>query len=495
MKILNLHKNIDFDVILVNLPSYSSQTPSLALISLASFLIQKKQHVLVKDYSFEFFKKNFNEIKISNKWNFEIPSYFLFGLSNWLNFSEDLFEDERIPINLIRSLCPVSYNLYKQVFIELRSQKSLIKDILDNYIREISGIKSKILGFSVNVGNAAASLYVAKQVKKDNPDKFIVFGGPEVSKTYRSRFYLASPNVDAIIHSPQGEIPLYQILKSKGNLKKIKGLGFKRNGDLFFTEKAPIIDLNVLPIPDYNILDTRIKFDVINILFSRGCYSNCSFCNENVMHGGLYYKSPKKIIEELKYYVETGFNKFETVDSSFNSDTELLKKILKKIKENQLRINWGGNAECYKMSKKLLKASIESGLTHCYYGIESGSEKILKAMKKPINLLNTLNLIKEGEKLGIKQYIYLIVGFPGEMEEDFLKTKKFLKNSLPFIEGSIISVFTLLNGSQMSDHPILKPIKLPPDVLNAFTYDTMDTITHEVRKKRFLALKSIKKNG
>ena len=93
---MNLPKNTDFDAQLINLPSYSSQTPSLALVSLATYLSQKNLDVIVRDYSFEFFKNEFKNFKITNKWNFDIPSFFLFGVSNWLNFSKELFEDENV---------------------------------------------------------------------------------------------------------------------------------------------------------------------------------------------------------------------------------------------------------------------------------------------------------------------------------------------------------------------------------------------------------------
>ncbi|NHI91811.1 MAG: radical SAM protein [Candidatus Lokiarchaeota archaeon] len=494
MKILNLPSNADFDVHLINLPSYTSQTPSLALVSLATFLKQKNFDIFLKDYSLEFFKNKFKNVNITNKLNFNIPSFFLFGVSNWLNFSEELFNDNKIPENLIQSLCPVSYNLYKDIFIELKKQKDKIQADLDKYIKEISSISSKILGFSVNVGNAAASLYVAKAIKESNSEKKIIFGGPETFLEYRSKFYLTFPYIDAIIFSYQGEIPFYEVLKSNKNLKNIKGVGFKKDHEFFFTEPAPSIELNKLPIPDYSLIKINDKFDLINIQLSRGCLSSCAFCNEKSLFNGFFRKSPSRIIEELEYYIKNGYHYFETIDTSFNHDVGLYKQILEKIRENRLNIKWGGNAECSKMSEKLLEKSINSGLTHCYYGIESGSETILKLMKKNIRLSEANKIIKKGFELDLEQYIYLIVGYPGENEKEYQKTKNMLLNYTPYIKDSIISVYTLLNGSEMFTNKMLKPIKLSPDLLNAFTYESLDGITHDVRKKRFLELKNIKKN-
>ncbi|MHA1894859.1 MAG: B12-binding domain-containing radical SAM protein [Candidatus Helarchaeota archaeon] len=491
---MNFH-NVDYDIQLINLPSFTSQTPSLALVSLATFLRNKEISTHVKDFSFEFFRNEFKNITITNKWKFNIPSYFLFGISNWLNLSEELFNTDVIPSNILKSLCPVSLDLYKSVFIELKKQKKVILNILNKYLKTISSISSKVIGFSTCIGNGAANLYLAKKIKEIDPNKLIIFGGPEVGHVYRSNFYLQFPFVDAIVYQTQGELPLYNIIKSEMNLKIARGIGFKKDGNHFFTEPESTIDLNKLPIPDYDLVETNKKFDVIDISFSRGCNSHCEFCNEGCFFKNYLIKSPSRVKEELEFYLNCGYNKFETIDTSFNNNLTLISKIPELIMMNNWKIEWGGNAELNKMSKNLLEKLVKSGLTHCYYGIESASKKILKLMKKPIDLIKAKEILINGHDLGLESYIYLIVGFPGELEEDYQKTKNFLLQFQKYINGSIISVYTLLNGSEMFNNPLVKPIQLPPSILNAFTYTTLDNITHDVRKKRFLELKNIKNNN
>ncbi len=479
----------DFDIQLLNLPAFTSLSPSLALASLSTFLKEKGYEVHAKDYSFEFFKNDFKNLKITNNWDFNIPSYFLFGVSNWLNFTEELFSDEMIPRNLLKSLCPVSNELYEDIYKEIRGQKAFIKKILDGYVKELESISAKYTGFSVNVANAAASLYVAHKLKLIKPEKKILFGGSETSFTYRPNFYLSFSFIDAVIYHPQGEIPLYQIIKSDKNIRQVKGIGYKNNNKQRFTDPPPLLELNKLPIPDYDLIDIKEKYDVINIYFSRGCNSRCLFCNEKSFFSDYFMKSPQKVIEEICFYKDQGFDKFETIDLSFNNSPKILNDILDKIKENDLKITWGGNAECYRMNEKLLIKCIKSGLTHSYYGIESGSKKVLSLMKKPIKLDEAIKLLRLGNTYNLKQFVYIIVGFPGETNQDFEETRNFLMNNKNLIEDSMISIYSLLNGSEMFNNELIKPIQLDPLILNAFTYESLDGITHDVRKQRYLNLK------
>ena len=480
----------DYDIQLINLPAFTSLSPSLALASLGTYLYERGYRVHVKDYSFEFFKKEFKNLKISNKFDFNIPSFFIFGISNWLNFSEYLFPDDFIPQNLLKSLCPVSNDLYSDVYLQLKNQKKVIQNVIDKYVREITSVSVNNIGFSINIGNGAVSLYAAKKIKESFPEKRIIFGGSETSFTYRPKFYLSFPFIDVVISHFQGEIPLLDLIKSNSVLELARGIGFMKNNKPFFTPSPPLIEINDLPIPNYDMIETKEKFEVINLFFTRGCTSKCLFCNEKSFFNQYLTKSPQKVIDEITFYQNQGFEKFETIDQSFNNSPQILNEIVERLLENNIKIEWGGNAECYKMTEKLLDKSVKSGLTHCYYGIESGSKKILSLMKKPLNLDHVIKLMKMGKNHGLKQYTYIIVGFPGETNDDFEQTRDFLARNQTLIEDSIISIFTLLNGSEMFNNELIKPIQLQPSILNAFTYESLDGVTNDERKHRYLNLKN-----
>ncbi|MFX1297321.1 MAG: B12-binding domain-containing radical SAM protein [Promethearchaeota archaeon] len=485
---------MEYDIVLVSSPAFTQECPSLGLASLASYLKEKRYNFLCYDYGIQFYKNSLKRFKISNPLveQLKLSLYPLWGASNWLSF------DEIISINdgqcLIKSLCPVCSKLYQPIFHEFVSQISSTQKILDSYVEELVNIDTKTYGFSLFLGNAIASLYIISKLKEKKPDTTIIVGGPETSPYYRAALYSKIDDIDFTIYHSEGEIPIKYILSYlKGEISKqsIPGISCKNKNGISKTNPPPRLDLNNIPIPDFELVETGDKLQslkTLDLLVSKGCNYHCTFCNESLIWGSFHPKNSRRIFEELRHYVKQyGITQFELVDNSFTSSSAFL-KALKNLYNAGIKVTWTGNCKINELTKENLSQYQKYGLTHCYFGIESGSPKILHLMGKNIDLTHASRLLQLCHLNQIKSSLYFMVGFPSETSKDFQKTLDFIETNNAYIYDFLVSVFTLMTGTPIVKSNLLTPIPLGSKFLNAFTYQTKDGINHEDRKARFLAL-------
>ncbi len=411
-------------------------------------------------------------------------------------WGEKFFHDEKIGKYLVRSLCPVCSKLYEPLFYQFIRQEDKTIKILEDYISIVLNHESPIYGFSVTTGNAISSIYAAKRLKEERPDSLLIFGGAEASLNYRAKLFLQLPFVDLVVYHSEGEIPMWKILsncKDDIKLQSSPGIAFQHEKEIILTKPPENLDLNKLPIPKYDLLENFDAKDakILDILTAKGCSNRCVFCNENSIWGGFMGKSPRVTCKEIDYYTKNyGIFNFELVDNAFNL-SDGFEKALDLLDSSNIKINWGGNCEISRITKKKIFNYVDSGLERCYFGLESASKKILNLMKKKINVENFANLLRDLATTNVHSYLYMMIGFPDEKKEDFEKTIEFLNQNNNYIDNIIVSVFSLMKSSPMFSSSLINPIPLGLAELNAWTYETFDGVSHEDRLKRFLTIKEL----
>ncbi len=188
------------------------------------------------------------------------------------------------------------------------------------------------------------------------------------------------------------------------------------------------------------------------VQISEGCNGNCSFCCTKIARGTLNCYSLESIINQIKYYIDhnlreiyltaqdCGIYKYENFDLS-----KLLEEINLNFLDNtwiSLRLGMLDPKYLIKNLEKLLK-QIASPIFYkfLHIPIQSASDEVLKKMRRRYNN-NQINEIfsKLKENYDISISTDIICGFPGESEEDFMKTMQFIKRYTPDIIN--ISKFT-----------------------------------------------------
>jgi len=310
---------------------------------------------------------------------------------------------------------------------------------IDSLVDKILSNDSRIIGFSTWATTKNFSLMLAEKIKQRDPGRVIVLGGPECS--FSSEKLIRHNAVDAVIYG-EGEETLADFLaiyEAKNKIDFCPGSIIKINGN--FTDcgsRDEIKDLNSLSFPDYSDIDLANynNRNMLPMVFYRGCLRRCVFCNTAITWKTFRSRSAKNIFEEMMHQIKLfpELHKFDIDDTALNLNIEMVSELCDLIIANGLKINWGGMALIReKMSGPLLKKMAKAGCNCIGYGLESGSQKIIDRMGKGFKIDVAEKVIRDTYSAGIETILGIIIGFPGETEEDFEDTLKFIQRNKDFV--------------------------------------------------------------
>jgi hypothetical protein len=267
-----------------------------------------------------------------------------------------------------------------------------------------------------------------------------------------------------------GEEPLERLLKImtgqgyEDTLAAVPGLCYIDDGQVRknpFTPYHPLVppDFDGLPInlyrwsPDFPPPDPKLPTpkDELTLPFhtSTGCPYNCSFCECSGMKK-MSFLSPEKSVEELKRLVDRyGCRTFFFLDNTLNFSHRHINELCDRIIKARLDIQWTDCASFHEMDMKTLKKMREAGLIRIVWGLESGSNRILKYLKKPVRVENASEFLVMAHEVGIWNGVEIIVGMPTETEEEFEETMKFLEAHASVLDEVWTYQFYLNSNSDM----------------------------------------------
>lgn len=272
------------------------------------------------------------------------------------------------------------------------------------------------------------------QIIKEKLPSCLVLGGGAHTSSFPQQTLKDSP-LDLVIVG-EGDFTLPEILSGK-RWNNIAGICFKANGQIKKTRPREFIaDLDSLPYPAWQLYDlscyrTSALLTRANpagwIETSRGCIYGCVYCNKSVFGRTFRVKSAKRVVDEMEYMLKIGFKEIHIADDCFTNDMKRAEEICDRILERGLKFPWATVAgiRVDKVSQRLLKKMKEAGCYRVYFGIESGSQKVLNNIKKGINLKQVRQAVRWAKKAGLETFGFFMIALPGEKVKDIKKTIKF----------------------------------------------------------------------
>jgi len=350
-------------------------------------------------------------------------------------------------------------------------------EIVDNYLLEkpidyikqmVRRLNPQIVGITCNSVTYRGCVETAKAAKEVLPSCKVVVGGPHPS--YMPDSMLQHPEIDYAVLG-EGERAMVElatnITKCEGDssIAAIPGIAFKQGGKIVKTTPNFISDLDRIPYParhllPMNLYDRSVQslsvrpVETMNVV--RGCPYNCTYCEVSKLWGQTCRAfSPPRVVEEINHLV----NKFGSKGIYFIGDNFTINKrrtieICNLIKKDKLDIEWVCETRVDLISRELLKEMKDAGCRAIWFGVESGSPRILSKINKGITLDQVVHAFKLCREEGIKIDCSFMLGIPGETVNDMNATFGFAKKLDP--DWVRFNVFIAVPGSGLYEEVMQK---------------------------------------
>jgi magnesium-protoporphyrin IX monomethyl ester (oxidative) cyclase len=318
---------------------------------------------------------------------------------------------------------------------------------IDDVIFKLSEDEKPIIGITAYTRERFHAYKLIKKVRKEIPESLIVVGGRHFS-SLSGETLDELPMVDIVVRG-EGEITFKEICDSvykDSNYKNILGISFRSGTDIIHNPDRPLepnidkfrcFDENHLPDPKkyslagvrYKVASNEMKF--FGVMASRGCPSSCVFCS--LRADKVRRRSVDNIIKEIEEKIRvTGVRNVNFIDSSFTINKKFVTELCERIIEKRLNIKW----ICYSrvdIDIELLKMMKKAGLIGVEVALESGSPRVLKAIKKRISLEQFERFSELAYSLGIRVFAFCMISLPDERLEDADMTISLIKKMSKYI--------------------------------------------------------------
>ena len=323
---------------------------------------------------------------------------------------------------------------------------NMSKDVVEEF-------KPDMIAISVMFGASFESAQMIGQyLRKEYPNIVIASGGVHVTGIVKEKNNGLDFNDFVIIKESEKHFPqLIKYLNLETDM--VNGVvpiktNKVRKKEHFSGETDPVEHVDELPIPDYGIVDIKnyykhgilsaaqtVAYDtpLATMQTVRGCTARCTFCSVRNFNGfGVRTHSPERVLKEIEIlYKKFGIRHIDFVDDDFTVSRSRVIEICKMLIERKYNLTWsiGNGIRLGTLDDELLTFMADSGCTYFSLGIESGDDKMLKEMKKPLTL-KILN--KKAPLLERHTRIYyranFITGYPDETPEQLNRTFECAKN-------------------------------------------------------------------
>jgi radical SAM superfamily enzyme YgiQ (UPF0313 family) len=287
-------------------------------------------------------------------------------------------------------------------------------------------------------------IFYADMLKKINPFAIIIAGGSASMSV--PELLLNNSKVD-VVCAGEGEKIIVDLLEGLqdhklDDLTDIKGFYFKRNDEIIFSGKPDL--LNVLDaesdMPAYDLLPMEIYLSNpiigfgrdIDIISSRGCPYNCTFCYQP--WGGKFRgHSVDFIIDALTYLKDNYHIDFVSFqDDEFMANPKRVYEFCEKVQRKIPGLLWSCTGRVNLVNDEIVRTMRESGCVSISYGLESGSPRILETMNKKATIEQMENAVRVNRKYEMMLPVSFIIGMPGEDKDSCRETVEFcVRNNIP----------------------------------------------------------------
>lgn len=317
------------------------------------------------------------------------------------------------------------------------------------------------VGISVNLATVQTSVEIYEALKESGVPVFV--GGPEVTANLES--VLAAIDAPFAVQG-EGEEAVVEFLGElfgKRQFHRVGGLTFwdSHQGSYVINESRQWIEMDVIPLLPYDIIDlsrydrsyaefSAGKVEVLNT--SRGCPFHCTFCSNKYVWSNQYrVMSPQRMLDHVRHALDsTDATAIYFREDHFTLNEQRVRDFCDLVREQGLQFEWGCESRVNNLSVEFVQSMYEAGLRSMWFGVESGSDEVLKRLKKGITVAQIREATRICRKVGVKVGFSVMLGMPGETRNDLKKTLDLVFSLKP--DWVYFAAFLGLPGSELYDY-------------------------------------------
>jgi anaerobic magnesium-protoporphyrin IX monomethyl ester cyclase len=319
----------------------------------------------------------------------------------------------------------------------------------DSFEQAVIALKPQIVGLTALITTRRNALHMAEIAKKHGA--FVIFGGPD--PTGKPDAYLRHTDssgrrvVDVIVWD-EGETTLIDLMdhltgRNPRTLAEIAGLRYlDERGEVISTAHRPAItDMDSIPFPSRDLIDVDAYrhhwtaahgYWSLSIINTRGCPYACTWCQKGIFGRSYRSRSPENAAEEMRLIKEQyNPDQIRVVDDITGVDRGWIFRWRDEVSKRDAEIPFECLSRVNLVDIPVLTALKEIGCKKIYFGAESGSQKVLNAMKKGTKVEQIYRAAEQCRTVGIHVYFFMMVGYPGEEMTDLHESVKLLTTALP----------------------------------------------------------------
>jgi anaerobic magnesium-protoporphyrin IX monomethyl ester cyclase len=291
-------------------------------------------------------------------------------------------------------------------------------DSIGYLMSRISELSPRFLGMSMLSYRCKGTYQLLQNLKHQFPRLQIIAGGPHITAN-RETVLNECPAIDVGVVG-EGENAIIDIVHGDAPAT-IKGMLFREECAVRFTgERDFVPDLDQVPFPTYAGFRLEKYGKTMPLHSSRGCPYRCIFCGAPRILGRKWRKrSAHSMAQEVRYWYDKGYRSYYFSDSNFAVDKMRVWDFCQEMIDSSLAVGFASDGlRADHVDRDLLVQMSRAGFRAVTFGVESGSDKVLRNLMKGETRASIESAIKAAVDLGLRVSLFFLIGSPGEEADD-----------------------------------------------------------------------------
>lgn len=323
--------------------------------------------------------------------------------------------------------------------------------------RVLAACRPGVVGLSLRSPTLAAGLALARLAKELDPRVLVVAGGPHVTAVGPAVLVHAEIDLAVLGEGEATLVELLQALEQGRDPAQVPGLALRRGGQPQATApRPPLRDLDSLPWPGPVAADTlwdhpRYPASAFRgLLASRGCPRSCFHCGSRRIWGPARRRRPQAVAAEARWLLAQGLRRLHFEDDTFGVDAAHLPMLCQGLARDCPGLAFSCETHVSLVTPPALDALQGAGCVGIQLGIESGSDRLLMAMRKGFCISQALEACRLIRQRGLRLECFFMVGLPQEDQASLDQTLRVIEEL--DCDKVIYSIFTPYPGTEAFAH-------------------------------------------